>query len=130
MDPPQSKKPPFSLATVNRMSRAQRINFEIPWVENKPKQARGNPSKRKPKRDTAIPRLTFRRLVEKIASNYKSDLRIQSDAVEALQQAAEGFLAHRFTRCARLAAMCKIDTVRGEHWRFVGDNNDMAAVPC
>lgn len=130
MDPPPSKISQLSTGTVSKMSRAKRIKMGIPWAENKPSAARGVPSRRKPRRDTAIPRLTFRRLVEYIASKCKSDLRIQSDAVEALQQAAEGFLAHRFTRCARLAALCKIDTVRGEHWRFVGDNNESGGQPC
>lgn len=130
MDPTPSKTTKITPSGLSRMSKGKRVKLGIPWVENKPAPARSGTSRRKARRDTAIPRLTFRRLVEYIASRCKSDLRIQTDAVEALQQAAEGFLAHRFTRCARLAAMCKIDTVRGEHWRFVGDNNETAAVPC
>lgn len=83
----------------------------------------GNNRSRRNKRTTAIPRLSFRRLVEEIASERKSDLRIQKDAIEALQEAAENFMTHRFQRCSKLADLCKVGTVRDEHWRFVHDES-------
>ena len=75
-----------------------------------------------------IPRVSFRRLVEEIAAGCKSDLRFQQDAMEALQESAENVLSERFVRCAELAELCKLDTVRDDHWRFVRDT--AADVPC
>jgi histone H3/H4 len=78
-----------------------------------------------------IPRVSFRRLVEEIAAECKSDLRIQQDAIEALQESAENMLTERFVRCAELADLCKLDTVRDDHWRFVRDTAEGARlVPC
>jgi histone H3/H4 len=80
-----------------------------------------------------IPRVSFRRLVEEIAAGCKSDLRIQQEAIEALQEYAENMLTERFGRCAELADLCKLDTVRGDHWRFVRDTAEDARallVPC
>lgn len=78
-----------------------------------------------------IPRVSFRRLVEEIAAGCKSDLRIQQDAIEALQESAENMLSERFGRCAELAELCKLDTVRDDHWRFVRDTAEGARlVPC
>jgi histone H3/H4 len=82
-------------------------------------------AKRKAKRQFALPKVTFRRLVQEIASNYKSDLRFQPDGLDALQEAAEALILEKFESCARLAELCKMDTVRDEHWRFV-----QGAVPC
>lgn len=82
-------------------------------------------SKRKPRRQFAIPRVSFRRLVQEIVNERHADLRIQEKALEALQEAAENLVSERFVRCAELAELCKLDTVRGEHWRFVGEG-----LPC
>jgi histone H3/H4 len=71
------------------------------------------------RREFAIPRGSFRKLVHEIAAGFKSDLRFQGDAIDALQESAERLLLERFERCAALADLCKLDTVRGEHWRFV-----------
>jgi len=84
--------------------------------------------KRRTKKQFEIPRVTFHRLVHEIASNYKSDLRFQPDAIEALQEAGETLVAERFARCSQLVNLCKLDTVRDEHWRFV--QNEAGAVPC
>jgi histone H3/H4 len=85
-------------------------------------------AKRKPKRIYAIPRVSFRRLVQEIADQYGSDLRIQQAAIDALQESAENLIAERFARCGELIELCKLDTVRDEHWRFVQD--EMTAAPC
>ena len=82
--------------------------------------------KRKSKHPFAIPRVPFRRLVQEIADSYKSDLRMQQAAIDALQESAEMMLAERFGRCAELAELCKLDTIRDEHWRFVHEE----PVPC
>lgn len=85
--------------------------------------------KRRVKRQFEIPRVTFFRLVHEIASDFKSDLRFQREAVDALQEASETLVAERFARCSQLADLCKLDTVRDEHWRFV-QNEGGLAVPC
>lgn len=79
--------------------------------------------RRKPnKRTYAIPKVAFRRMVQEIASGFKSDLRIQRDAFDALQESAEQLVTKQFARCSQLAELCKLDTVRHEHWRFVQEN--------
>ena len=74
------------------------------------------------RREFAIPRVSFRRLVEEIAGEFKSDLRFQPEAIEALQASAEDLLSTRFARCSQLVELCKRDTVREEHWNFVQDD--------
>lgn len=69
----------------------------------------------------AIPKVAFRRLVEEIASRYKSDLRFQPEGIDALQESAETLLAQHFERCAHVAGLCKVDTIRKEHWCFARD---------
>ncbi len=46
--------------------------------------------------DLLIRKLPFQRLVREIAQEYKSDLRFQSSAVAALQEAAESYLVGLF----------------------------------
>ena len=43
-----------------------------------------------------IRKLPFQRLVREIAQDFKSDLRFQSSAILALQEAAESYLVHLF----------------------------------
>lgn len=84
-------------------------------VENKPS-AQLRRKIRKPV--YAIPRVAFRRLVEEIAGKYKSDLRFQPEGIDALQESAENMLAEHFERCAHVAGLCKVDTIRKQHWTF------------
>ena len=76
-----------------------------------------------------IPRLTFRRLVEEIASDLKSDLRIRQDALDTLQEDAEMLVIERFKRCSRLAEICRKDTVRSEHWNYIHEDEGGVALP-
>ena len=46
-----------------------------------------------------IRKLPFQRLVREIAQSFKSDLRFQSSAIGALQEAAEAFLVGLFEVC-------------------------------
>ena len=46
--------------------------------------------------DLLIRKAPFQRLVKEIATNFKSDLRMQSTAVLALQEASEAYLVHLF----------------------------------
>lgn len=75
--------------------------------------------RRRSKQGYAIPRVSFRRLVDEIASECKSDMRFQQDAIDALQHSAEDLIVSRFHRCSELADLCKRDTVQQEHWNFV-----------
>ena len=43
-----------------------------------------------------IRKLPFQRLVKEIAQDFKADLRFQSNALEALQEACEDYLVHLF----------------------------------
>lgn len=43
-----------------------------------------------------IPKRSFQRIVRGIAQDYKPDVRFQSAAIEALQEAAEAFLVSLF----------------------------------
>jgi histone H3 len=76
--------------------------------------------------DTLIKKLPFQRLVREIATDFKCDLRFQSAAVGALQEAAEAYLVHLFedtNLCAihakRVTIMPKdmqlARRIRGEH---------------
>ena len=76
-----------------------------------------------------IPRSTFRRLVEEIASEMKSDLRLRQDALDTVQEDAEMLIIERFKRCARLAEICRKDTVRSEHWNYVREDEGGVALP-
>ncbi len=43
-----------------------------------------------------IRKVPFQRLVREVAQDYKTDLRFQASAVEAIQEAAEAYLVHLF----------------------------------
>ncbi|KAK8383925.1 hypothetical protein O3P69_015988 [Scylla paramamosain] len=58
--------------------------------------------------NTLIPKLSFSRLVREILGEYRSDLRIQSLALQALQESAEVFLTGLLER----ANLCSIHARR------------------
>lgn len=66
-----------------------------------------------------IPKLPFARLVREIMSRHLKDLRIQTLALEAIQEAAEIHIVDIFGACNLVAAHCKRKTV---------NNKDMALV--
>ena len=76
-----------------------------------------------------IPRQTFHRLVKEIIGNYKSDLRIESDAITALQEDAELLLIENFKRCSRLAEFRGRETVQKRDWKFVQEDGEQLALP-
>ena len=49
-----------------------------------------------------IPKLSFSRLVREIAQEISADLRFQSGALEALQEAMEAFLVNEFERKSKI----------------------------
>ncbi len=74
--------------------------------------------KRRARTHFAIPKVAFRRLVAEIAAKHKADLRLQGEGLDALQESAENLVAEHFSRCSRLAELCRLDTIRAEHWHF------------
>jgi histone H3/H4 len=75
-----------------------------------------------------IPKLTFRRLMREIVADNRSDMRLQKEAVEALQEAAEALVTERFQKCSQLAELCHIDTVRSDHWNYIRDTETVSAL--
>lgn len=59
-----------------------------------------------------IRRRPFQRLVREVAQDYKSDLRFQSAALEALQQAAEAYLVGLFEDTLLCAVHAKRVTIQ------------------
>lgn len=76
-----------------------------------------------------IPRQTFHRLVKEIMSYTKSDLRIETSAIAALQEDGELYLMEHFKRCSRLAEFRGRDTVRQSDWNFVREDAEQLALP-
>ena len=58
-----------------------------------------------------IPKLPFQRLVREIAQDYKSDLRFQSSAIQALQECAEAYIIDIFASAQLCAIHAKRVTV-------------------
>ena len=86
-----------------------------------------------------IPQGTFRNIVNRLVAQLRyppcmcsffgsfvtvylrrPDFRVQRRASEALQYASEELLIERFGDCKELTKLCNIETLRPEHWRFVG----------
>ena len=74
--------------------------------------------KRRGKSRFAIPRVAFRRLVTEIVAQHRPDMRLQEAGLDALQESAENLIGEHFARCSRVAELCRLDTVRAEHWHF------------
>jgi histone H3/H4 len=66
-----------------------------------------------------IPKLSFERVVHQLIARHRTDLRIQQEALDILQETAEAMIVDRFQKCARVAELCRKDTVRREHWKHV-----------
>ena len=64
----------------------------------------------------AVPSVVFRRLVREIAHNFKSDLRWESEALEALQVDAEAYLISRFSEANERKELCKSGTLKRAHF--------------
>jgi histone H3/H4 len=94
-----------------------------------------------------IPKSTFERIVSKMiaqhrcvtsttipkiersfdSQTHRCDVRVQDEALAALKQAAEEMLVSRFNKCQKAVDLCKMDTLRKEHWDFVQDTEGL---PC
>ena len=76
--------------------------------------------KRRSKLAGDVPKMAFKRIIQEMIAEINPELRIQMEASEALQEASESMLIRRFARCHELTDLCKMDTLRTEHWNFVG----------
>ncbi len=74
-----------------------------------------------------IPKLSFERVVHQLIARHRPDMRIQQEALDILQETAETMVVDRFQKCARVAELCRKDTVRREHWKHVQEQEEQAA---
>lgn len=77
--------------------------------------------------DFCIPKMSFQRVVHHLVAQRRSDLRVQQEAIDILQETAEFLLTDRFQKCARLAELCKVDTVTRKFWGHVRDEEEERA---
>jgi len=68
--------------------------------------------------DLLIQKAPFQRLVREVAQNYKSDLRFQSSAVMALQEAAEAYLVGLFEDTNLCCLHAKRVTIKPQDMRL------------
>jgi len=68
------------------------------------------------KKALAFPRAAFSRLVRELGSKLKSQLLWKGDSILALQEASEDLIQNRFHRAARIAKLCKVDTITRDHF--------------
>jgi len=101
---PQENRPAPRKALANKAARKQAVNESTNNQKSIKKPHRFRPGTvalreiRKYQKSTEllIRKLPFQRLVREIASDYKSDLRFQSAAIYALQEATEAFMVGLF----------------------------------
>mgnify|MGYP001195185223 CR=1 FL=1 len=67
---------------------------------------------------TIIPTAPFQRLVQEISQDYKTDLRIKSEAYKALQDAAEAHLIDLFSRSNKCAIHENRETIQTKDLRL------------
>lgn len=65
--------------------------------------------------DLLIRKLPFQRLVREIAQDYRTNCRFQSTAIQALQEAVEGYLVSLLTDTNECALHAKRVTIRKSH---------------
>lgn len=94
----KAKRPAPSNRTATKSTASNQSNNSGPQVKRyRPGQkALRDIRKYQQSTDLLIKKLPFQRLVREIASNFKSDLRFQSSAVMAIQEAAEAYLTGLF----------------------------------
>ena len=76
---------------------------------------RRGPARRK--KTLTFPRAAFSRLVRELGNDVKSHLLWKPTGIQALQEASEDLIQGRFHSAARIARLCKVDTVTPEHFR-------------
>jgi histone H3/H4 len=68
------------------------------------------------KKALVIPRAAFSRLVRELGQDVRAHLLWKANSIKALQEASEDLIQKRFHRAARLAKLCKVDTVTPQHF--------------
>ena len=68
------------------------------------------------KKALVIPRAAFSRLVRELGQDCRSDLLWKANGIQALQEASEDLIQGRFHDAARLAKLCRVDTVTPQHF--------------
>ena len=76
--------------------------------------ARRRPGQRK--KALVIPRAAFSRLVRELGRDVRAHLLWKANSIQALQEASEDLIQPRVHRAARLAKLCKVDTVTPQHF--------------
>jgi histone H3 len=117
---PAKKRPPV----LTDVAAAPVEPPESPAVSDPPPAAESEPLHRRKRRavqrtsdlSSAIPSAVFRRLIREIASDYRSDLRWEADALEALQVDAEAYLIGRFGEANKKREMCNSRTLKKIHF--------------
>ena len=111
--PPRAKKPPQSIDTPTASVDAI---VETASADQEHHRKRRRVGLRSSDLVSAVPSVVFKRLVREIASDFKSDLRWESDALEALQVDAEAYLIGRFSEANKRKNLCKSGTLKKAHF--------------
>jgi histone H3/H4 len=125
--PPKSSKKSSELVTVIDTSLLEPLvtvkeeeQSPAPAAEEgpsaEPRRKKGKVQRRSSDLVSAVPSAVFRRLVREIASDFKSDLRWEAEALEALQVDAEAYLIGRFGEADKLRKLCKSGTLKRAHF--------------
>jgi histone H3/H4 len=125
--PPKSSKKSSELVTVTDTSLLEPLvtvkeeeQSPAPAAEEgpsaEPRRKKGKVQRRSSDLVSAVPSAVFRRLVREIASDFKSDLRWEAEALEALQVDAEAYLIGRFGEADKLRKLCKSGTLKRAHF--------------
>ncbi|ELR03085.1 hypothetical protein GMDG_08876, partial [Pseudogymnoascus destructans 20631-21] len=112
---------------MRRAKSGKRITRGLPELSNKHIGTKALRDIRRQQLDTRliIPKLSFQRLVRKIAQDFKSNLRFQQSAILALQKAAECFLIREFEMTNLLAIHAKRVTIQAKDMVLVRRLRDM-----
>lgn len=116
---PKTPQPPKADADPAADAEAVEAAEAPPSEADAPARSRKRSRNRRPDlSDTvpAIPVAAFRRLVREISQDHGSDLRWESDALEALQVDAEAFLIQRFDEANQRRRLAKVKTLDQRHF--------------
>ena len=116
---PAKKRPPVltdAVAVPVEPPESITVSDPPPAAESEPHKRKRRAVQRSSDLSPAIPSAVFRRLIREIASEYRSDLRWEADALEALQVDAEAYLLGRFGEANKKREMCKSLTLKKIHF--------------
>lgn len=115
--PTEGKEPPYSGGGIKRVHRYRPGTVALREIRRYQKSS-----------NLLIRKLPFQRLVREIAQSFKADLRFQSTAILALQEAAENYLVHLFDDTNLCAIHAKRVTIMPKDIqlarRIRGERND------